>query len=58
MNELEPIKRNIGDLMDAQIQIGDALEDLYERVAGQQRQMYFLLGVIVVLSSIIVSGYI
>jgi len=57
-DEIKPIKRNINDLMDAQMQLSDAVEDIYGCVASQQKQIYFLLGVIVVLSSIIVSGYI
>ncbi len=55
--ELPSVKRNIEDLMEAQVQLADAMEEAYERLDNLQKQIYTLLAVIVGLAGIIVSGY-
>jgi len=56
-DDLPVIRRNIDDLMDAQVQLADGMEEIYERVANLQKQVYTLLAVILGLAGIIISGY-
>lgn len=56
-DDLPVIKRNIDDLMDAQVQLADGMEEIYERVANLQKQVYTLLAVILGLAGVVVSGY-
>lgn len=56
-DDLPVIRRNIDDLMDAQVQLADGMEEIYERVANLQKQVYTLLATVVGLAVVVVSGY-
>lgn len=56
-DDLPVIRRNIDDLMDAQVQLADGMEEIYERVANLQKQVYTLLAVVLGLAGVVVSGY-